>query len=117
MGLTYSDWAAQAITGGLPAGQNDDADDDGLVNVLEFVLNTDPMVADGSDAFTVESTADGILVSHSLRAGISGVQAKFQTSEDLSSWSDFTGASTTANGRVHITLPAGMQGHARLSVE
>jgi hypothetical protein len=46
--LTWSQTAEQSLTAGLNNGPTDDPDHDGLSNLMEYALNTVPMIADSS---------------------------------------------------------------------
>ena len=45
--LSYDQWAAAKFTGGGATAPNDDFDNDGRSNFLEYALDSDPMVKDG----------------------------------------------------------------------
>lgn len=114
---TYEDWAATAITDGHPAGKTDDPDGDGFVNLAEFALGTDPVVAHDHEPVTVTADAEGISVSYTVATGITGVTTTLQTSVDLVTWTDFTGPIEAVVGRVTAQLPDADQEHVRLRIE
>jgi len=114
VGQTYEDWAAANITGGAAAAKTDDPDNDGLVNLAEFALGTNPTVYD-SEAISV--LADGRSVSYTTASGITGVSATLQTSADLVTWVDFSGQIDFRPNTVTVTLTDAAQGYVRLKIE
>ena len=79
----YEDWQ---ITYSLDNESDDlDADNDGVVNVLEYALGTDPQVADANDD-TVSGgmNAGELTLTHPVRTGLNhGLTYTVETTDDL----------------------------------
>ena len=117
VGQTYEEWAPATITDGSPAGKTDDPDGDGFVNLAEFALGTDPVVAHDREPFTVSADAAGVSVSYSIATGIIGVTITLQTSADLATWVDFAGQIETVADEVTAQLTDAAQDHVRLKFQ
>lgn len=61
--------------------------------------------------------ADGLTVSYTIGAGITGVTTTLQTSANLESWEDFAGQVDTVGNTVTATLTAAARGFVRLKAE
>lgn len=79
----YKNWQ---LTYSLDNGsENLDADNDGIVNVLEYALGTDPLVADVND-YTVSGgmNAGNLTLTHPIRSGLDhGLTYTVETTDDL----------------------------------
>ncbi|MGK0190371.1 MAG: hypothetical protein ACI9R3_006197 [Verrucomicrobiales bacterium] len=84
----FDSWArAHALQDNLNQ-PNQDADFDGITNMVEFVLGTDSRFAD-PDALVVEQTIYGVDISFvELRRHDTGKRAQLQVSSDLVTWSE-----------------------------
>ncbi len=90
----YASWAAGfPFNVGVNDGENDDADGDGIVNLLEYVLGGIPVGAGASDTSilpTLELTNDNLVFTFRRSdASESDVTLKVQWSGTLGGWNDF----------------------------
>ena len=108
-GFAY--WATVTYANGtLPTNQrgpNDDFDQDGVVNLLEFALaGRDPTLPNGPSG-----TLTGLTLSFTKRNGISGVTYAIEQSSDLGPsavWTEVTGPSYLNNATtISYTMPSG----------
>ncbi len=84
----YAAWRAAAF-GDAPdtvAGELADPDGDGLANLLEFALGTDPLAADPAP-LALAGTDDPMALTFSRRAAADGVTLEVAWSDDLVVWS------------------------------
>ncbi len=98
-------WAAgfPNISGGF----DDDGDNDGISNGLEFFFNTDPTVADNSGASLIVASSAGsgnLVFSHTRPLDFTGISVTYEWSTTLNG--DFT-PSGVANGGVTVTVTPG----------
>ncbi|MFZ4765095.1 MAG: S8 family serine peptidase [Roseimicrobium sp.] len=121
-------------SGALPSGQlrlqadaaNDvaDSDGDGLANLVEFYLGTDPS-ARSSQPLVVAVTGAALHCTYSQPSGVGGVTATLEVSGDLGDWRSGTGytevlSDTTGGGMRTLVvrdLGTGQHRFARLKVE
>ncbi|MEI6604593.1 MAG: Ig-like domain-containing protein, partial [Verrucomicrobiota bacterium] len=109
---TYSSWAASNIVTG---GETGDADHDGLTNLDEYTLGTDPHISNLSLLALAPAAANSFTLTFQARAasgtGYEGLTRKYdvQVSSDLApgSWQNVSGyTSIIGNGQsVVVTLP------------
>jgi PKD repeat protein len=86
----FSSWiAGQSGLASLTAA-TDDPDADGLANLLEFALGTEPGNAASGSAPTAGVDADGRLTLTFTPERVSGLRYVIEASSDLSDWSDTT---------------------------
>ena len=88
---SYQTWLQQRFTGAPTSLVNpgDDADADGVVNLLELVLDGDPLAADPSVLPRLEATDAGFEFSFTRNAEATGfTEQKVQYSADLVHWHD-----------------------------
>ena len=79
----YKDWQ---ITYSLDHESDDlDADNDGVVNLLEYALGLDPNTDEGNDGITGGTVStNGLTLSHAVRSGLDhGLTYTVETSDDL----------------------------------
>jgi hypothetical protein len=87
---TMASWlSAQADVGTLTAA-TDDPDGDGLANLLEYALGTEPGNAASGSAPVAGVDADGKLTLTFTPERVSGLRYVIEASSDLSDWSDVT---------------------------
>ncbi|MGA4579829.1 hypothetical protein [Limisphaera sp. VF-2] len=91
---TYADWALRNFSAAPePAadalGPTADPDRDGAVNLLEFILGTDPRVPEPPPASPVAGDLSSTHVHWLLResSALAGVSRRFESSPDLHAWS------------------------------
>lgn len=107
----FSYWSTGAFANGtLPMdkrGPNDDFDNDGMSNLLEFAIaGQDPTVSGGS-----AGTFSGGMISFTKRPGIAGLTYAIESSDDLGvtdPWTEVSGGLYINNaGVISYVLPAG----------
>lgn len=83
LSLTFSQWlTAHAIVGSAGHG---DVDSDGLSNLAEYLLGSDPTVADGP-AFILSFDSAGGMLEYVLPKGRGAAQLRVESSSDLQNW-------------------------------
>ena len=88
--FTPGELSDAAISGDLA-----DPDGDGLTNFGEFATASDPRnSASGRDAVTAQKQPDSHIIVTIRRAAIPGVTVTFQTTPDLTTWTDATASMT-----------------------
>jgi hypothetical protein len=113
----YFDWAADLAL--VASGMGDDSDQDGLVNLVEFVFDLDPQVRSASPV-TIETSPAGTQARYRpdpARSRLASVTP--QWSLNLTNWTDIPSGSLTtdAGGRVTVQFPGGNgKGFLRLQV-
>jgi hypothetical protein len=88
----YESWAMTNLSGisAAFAAPTADPDGDGQSNRIEYALDTDPLIPDGSP-FTILRTGDGSLwLNYPRRLGISGLRYTVWKSDDLVTWAPVT---------------------------
>lgn len=128
----YADWAsnpAQGLTAGVNDGPLQDPDFDGISNLLEFALNSNPTVSSQSalPTFTKSPSTWVFAYNRSVASRPSTTTQIVEYGSNLTGWTPITiplnssGNVTITNqgvtDRVEVTLPAlGASGFARLKV-
>jgi len=59
--LSYSDWVAENFMAGDASGVDEDPDDDGMKNIIEYAIGTNPKLADARSFFQITSDYQLIL--------------------------------------------------------
>lgn len=96
---TYSDWTAQRLAGLSTANQamTADPDCDGMPNLTECYLDTNPQAADAANgpigSLTISGSDQFVTLRYRRRPQISDVSASVQASGNLADW--FSGAGQT----------------------
>lgn len=92
---SYDDWAAENLA--AMAGADDDPDNDGISNLWEYHLGSDPLAT--SQLADFSRVADGLL---SLRQNAYSIGGKltYSTSQDLIHWTDFAPINGLLEGEV-----------------
>lgn len=105
VGLRFADWAS---TYGVmnPA---DDPDHDGVSNLLEYALGTDPLHFSSDTPPVISFSAMGISISYQVNSVIPDVSYILETSSDLQTWAPVGAAPVSVtNGqqlRTHLETP------------
>jgi predicted extracellular nuclease len=96
---TYASWASRiAWPPGADTTPNGDADHDGLSNVEEFVLNTQPTVPDAHLQPSGSNVGDVFHFDYRLRNSLAGITVTPQWSTNLTHWNDIS--TTTLLGAI-----------------
>ncbi len=90
--LTFELWATQEIAAGLPAGPDDDADNDGFSNFIEYAKGTDPTDPNDGEELNLNMSNDGFSVSRTNQA--TDLTFVIEDSDDLLSFDTATGVTT-----------------------
>jgi predicted extracellular nuclease len=94
-------WAATiAWPVGADSGINGDPDFDGLQNLVEFVLNLDPLLPDSGSGPTAFASGGELVLDYRLRSNASGVTVTPKWSENLLDW--FPMSSAADQGAIDI---------------
>ncbi|MGC4016295.1 MAG: autotransporter-associated beta strand repeat-containing protein [Luteolibacter sp.] len=126
LGTPYDNWASSF--GSLPSdkrGPLDDYDNDGVPNLLEYVLGGNPTIADGGSTAPASHQAGGNLIFNYTRSNDSKTDTTqvVQYGSSLSGWTDIpigaTGGGMVAitpngNGTETVTVTIPMDGNAKL---
>jgi hypothetical protein len=91
----YGTWAGLHAGGGAP---NEDFDNDGVRNGVEYFM-------DSPDGFTANPVPVGGKITWPHSAAATGATYKVFTSENLSTWTDVTAATTDLDGKVEYIVP------------
>lgn len=94
---TFAMWSAAHIwPGGVGNHPTDDPDRDGMTNLEEFALNTDPLVADSALRPVASINGGNFQLSYRLRVNASGITVQPQWSENLVNWFPMTSGTPTS---------------------
>lgn len=92
---TFAMWqAARSWAPGVSTAALDDPDGDGMKNLLEFALNTNPETDSSAQMPGGSRVGDEFRFEYRSRVQLSGTQIIPEWSEDLSQWHDITAIST-----------------------
>jgi predicted extracellular nuclease len=104
---TYAMWSAARLwPGGAGSLAEDDPDRDGLKNLAEFILNTDPMVANAPQAVTASRDSGAFQLLFRQRTNAVGVAVFPEWSENLVDWAPLAPGSPTAIDALTNLQPA-----------
>ncbi len=104
---TFAMWsAARAWPGGTGNQAGDDPDLDGMKNLVEFMLNTNPLAADPALAPAASITNGDFRLLYRLRTNASGVTVQPQWSANLLDWFPMTTGTPTTLDSVTVLQPA-----------
>ncbi|BDS05083.1 hypothetical protein NT6N_01230 [Oceaniferula spumae] len=116
----YQTWAATyPWNGELKTGPNDDADFDGINNLLEFAFGLAPTVPNLQSDLGVTLSANGTMLSFTPIRDTSLLNYDVEFSDDLSVWDSFTPfhvGSGEAENTQNATLPMGDKIFSRVKV-
>lgn len=87
---TFAMWTAASSINGAAA--EADNDQDGMRNLMEFVLVANPSVADPQRLPVVTRSGNTMQIDYRLRSNASGVTVTPQWSDDMVTWHDLTGS-------------------------
>jgi hypothetical protein len=112
--LSFLDWGASH---GLPYGRDgasQDADGDGMKNLLEYSLGLNPSKADSTSAVAASVTASQFSISYNRPNYLTGVSVQPQVSSNLIDWVNATGTATgTTPGNSVMTVSTPKAGNTR----
>ena len=120
---TYAEWVSDnAIPEGDDALQTADPDGDQIINLLEYVLDTNPLAANRMTGTSHEYDADtgNLTYRFTVPNDLSEVTMKIQTSPDLDTWTDRAmtlESSDSSTNTWATTVNLGGLGFARMCVE
>jgi hypothetical protein len=91
--LTFGKWQIQnfsfpQIEAGLATGALADPDNDGTINLVEFVANSNPLSSQSKPFYSVMQTGGNVLLNYRIvnNLSLSGYSAEWEISPDLESW-------------------------------
>ncbi len=101
---TWAGGAGQGLTAGVNDGPLDDPDFDGIVNLMEFVLNSNPMVPSPGQlpVGTAPSAGSWHFEYHRNKESVPGVTQIVEYTTDFATWTQVAIPATTA-GTVTVT--------------
>jgi len=84
----YGGWATFHFGPGAPAGsgETDDPDHDGIVNILEYALDLNPLTPDPSPVTDLAFEGDDLTLSYTKQLLRSGIAYRVEMSTDLENW-------------------------------
>ncbi len=115
-GQSYEAWAAVAIPEDRASDPLDDPDADGLVNLLEYALNRNPILAETEAVLVLRGSPDSTTVHYEPNANAPDAALTVEMSNDLVQWNALPAGTPSAEG-ITVTLPRGSTGFVRLRVE
>jgi hypothetical protein len=84
---TYTMWQAARVWTSVSTAAGDDPDGDGVQNLIEFALNTDPEVPSAAQLPQADRGQNELRFDYQQRVQLSGTQILPEWSEDMASWS------------------------------
>jgi len=119
---TYAEWVATNGLAGDEDGEEQDPDGDGIVNLLEYVLDTDPNVSNSPSGTSDNYDPDTgeLTFCFTIPNDLSEVTLKIETSTDLSNWTQQEMTLDSSDSFTETwcaTVTLGDTGFARLRAE
>ncbi len=119
---TFADWVTSNGLSGDEDGEDQDPDGDNIINLLEFILGTDPNAANTMDgiASSYDSARNEFTFSFTIPNDLSAVTIKVMTSSDLSTWTERAATLTASDSTTETwsaTVAMGSKGFGQLQVE
>ena len=119
---TYAKWVGTNSLTGDEALETADPDKDGIVNLLEFILDLDPGSAETMNGIASEynESTGQMTFRFTVPNDLSAVTMKIETSTNLSAWTEremFLESSDGSTNTWATTVTMGDKGFARLDVE
>ncbi len=113
---TFAMWAAARIPGGAGNQPGDDPDRDSLMNLVEFILNADPLASDLALRPTASRGGGVFRLLYRQRSNAVGVNVQPEWSENLRDWFPMTlGTPTTIDALTNLqAATVSASGHTRL---
>lgn len=117
----FEAWAAGKGLNGGGAGVFADGDGDGIVNLVEFALNANPAISDGSKQPAVVVEGSDLVLRYRKNKGATGLVYTVESSSDLGSWTTEGSGSkeSDADGETEVwkvAKPVGTKLFLRLKV-
>jgi predicted extracellular nuclease len=103
---TYAMWAAARAWPGGGSLAGDDPDHDGVKNLAEFLINTDPLAADAPLLPTASRTGSHFQLLYRQRTNAAGVTVHPEWSENLVDWLPLAPGAPTSLDALTNLLPA-----------
>ena len=106
-GQPYANWALANIPAGTASEKLADPDHDGVPNLAEYALGTNPVVAEAAPLLPFEVADGNRTVSYVPNAGAVEASVSVEISSDRQTWTALESGPADGNGVVRATLPAG----------
>ena len=121
-GDSFDTWIAGFALSASEDGKNDDPDGDGLANLLEYALGTDPSVTNHLCPLDLATNQGNANLTYEIRTDRPGLKVQVQHSTTMApgSWQEIHSSPTHLSGSIQSRaayLPTGTRGFFRLHVE
>jgi hypothetical protein len=100
----YASWRDAFFGLGAPAGSGplDDFDRDGIVNLLEFALGLNPLLADGGPLTVLKIEGGELSLTYAKDTSLGGIFYQVERSLDLVSWTPVPDQIESLSGSVEV---------------